>query len=255
MELHGNTLDRIYGWVMEGSDSSDAEEGEQVIIDAVKSFGNYAHYDLGYAVEEINEDGIPELIIGQTTQEGMGNMIYAIYTWKDGKFQCNAKGAEYSDITPGAVNDAKVLYLTPFSEYEPGMKLETEMESVSMEEPAVCAQWIEDAYLEPNGYDVFTADDRAEQRQVVFIAISKVSDFKVLSLNFEDVDETGNVKYAVKELYSQTELIPERPLMVGMSCDSTIPCYGISYVDENGNTRSFAVEVSGMDGAVLLNEF
>ena len=254
--IHGVTLDRIYAWVMEGTEDTHIADGEQVIVDAIKEFEDGAKYDLGYAVTEVNEDGIPELVIGQTTQEGMGNMIYAIYTWKDGNFGCNVEGAEYGFITPGAVNNAEVLYLTPFSEYEPGMKIEAELEAISMEEPSVCAQWIDDVYLEPNGYDVFTADDNAEQRQVVFIAISKVSDFKVLSLSFEGMDENGSmVHFATTELYSQAELKPERPLMVGMSCDSTIPCYGISYVDENGVTRNFAIEVSGMDGSVLLSGF
>lgn len=253
--IHGITLDKIYTWVMDGTEGTHIADGEQVIVDAIKEFGDGAHYDMGYAITEVNEDGIPELVIGQTTQEGMGNMIYAIYTWKDGNFKCNAEGAEYGFITPGAVNNAEVLFLTPFSEYEPGMKVETEMETVSMELPQVAVQWLEDVYLEPNGYDVFTADDNAEQRQVVFIAISKVTDFKVLSLSFEGVDENGNIGYATTELYGQTELKPERPLMVGMSCDSTIPCYGFSYVDENSVTRSFVIEVSGMDGSVLISEF
>lgn len=254
--IHGVTLDRIYAWVMEGTEDTHIADGEQVIVDAIKEFEDGAKYDLGYAVTEVNEDGIPELVIGQTTQEGIGNMIYAIYTWKDGNFGCNVEGAEHGFITPGAVNNAEVLYLTPFSEYEPGMKIEAELEAISMEEPSVCAQWIDDVYLEPNGYDVFTADDNAEQRQVVFIAISKVSDFKVLSLSFEGVSENGSmVQFATTELYGQSVLAPERPLMVGMSCDSTIPCYGISYVDENGVTRNFAIEVSGMDGSVLLSGF
>lgn len=255
LAIHTTTLDRIYSWTMEGTEGAHVGEGEQVIVDAVNSMGEYARYDIGYALTEVNEDGIPDLVIGQTTQDGVGNMIYAIYTWKDGNFQCNAEGAEYTHISPGNINEAKVLYLAPFSNYEPGMKLEADKDTSSMEIVPVCAQWIDDVYLEPNGYDVFIADDRAEQRQVVFIAISKVSDFKVLSLNFEDVDENGNVKYATTELYSQTELKPERQLMVGMSCDSTIPCYGISYVDEKGVVRSFAIEVSGMDGSVLLSEF
>lgn len=110
---------------------------------------------MGYAITDVNEDGIPELVIGQTTQEGIDNMIYAVYTWKDGGFQCNAEAG---------------------------------IEMPSMEEPQVVAQWIDDVYLEPNGYDVFTADDGAAQRQVVFIAVSEVKDFKVLSLSFEGVD-------------------------------------------------------------------
>ena len=35
----------------------------------------------------------------------------------------------------------------------------------------------------------------------------------------------------------------------------SIPGTGISYVDENGVTRRFAVEISGMDGSLILQEF
>lgn len=255
LTIHGITLDKIYSWVMNGTKDAYIAEGEQIIVDTIEKLGEYANYDLGYAIEDVNNDGIPELVIGQPHQEGIGNMIYAVYTWKNGNFQCNAEGAEYGQIVPERVNETQIIYLSPFAYYEPGMKLETEAETPSMEEAPVCAQWIEDVYLEPNGYDVFTADELEYQRQVVFITISKVSDFKILSLNFESVDENGNVKYATEVLYGQNELKPERPLMVGMSCDSTIPCYGISYMDGNGVIRNFAIEVSGMDGAVLLSEF
>lgn len=254
--IHSITLDKIYSWTKEGTEGVVIADGEQVIIDTIKKLGkDNAIYDMGYAIEEVNDDGIPDLIIGQPHQEGIGNMIYAIYTWKDGNFRCNAEGAEYVHVSPGKINEAQVIYCTPFAYYEPGMKLEADTENPSMEEPVVAVQWLEDVYLEPNGYDVFTADSLAEQRQVVFIGVSTVYDFKVLSLNFESVDDNGKVKYDTEVLYGQTELIPERPLMVGMSCDSTISCYGISYVDGNGVTRNFAIEVSGMDGAVLLSEF
>lgn len=253
--IHGSILDRIYTWVMDGTEGTHIADGEQVIVDTINTLGSDANYDLGYAIEEVNDNGIPDLLIGETTQEGKGNMIYAIYTWKDGNFQCNVEGAEYVNILPGCINEAQVIYFTPFAYYEPGSKLEADVEFPSMKEAPVCAQWIEDTYLEPNGYDVFTADDLTEQRQVVFIAIFEVEDFKVLALEYEDVDADGNVKFATETLYSQDELRPQRPLMVGMSCDSTIPCYGISYVDENGVERKFAIEVSGMDGSILLSEF
>ena len=33
-----------------------------------------------------------------------------------------------------------------------------------------------------------------------------------------------------------------------------LPAYGISYADAGGNLRRFAIEVSGYDGSVLLEE-
>lgn len=258
IQIHSIILDKIYSWIVDGTEGIHVAEGEQAIVDAIEELGrDNAIYDMGYLIEELNNDGIPELIIGETTQTGKGNMIYAIYTWKDGNFQCNVENAEYVQVFPGSINEAQELYMTPFAYYDlGGANLEYNTDEVVAEEPPVCVQWIDDVYLEPNGYDVFTADENAEQRQVVFIAISKVSDFRVLSLSFEGVSENGSmVQFATSKLYGQEELKPERPLMVGMSCESSIPCYGISYVDENGVTRRFAIEVSGMDGSVLLSEF
>lgn len=40
-----------------------------------------------------------------------------------------------------------------------------------------------------------------------------------------------------------------------MTFSGDIPNYGISYVDEQGTTRNYALEVSGKDGSILLSEF
>ena len=152
LAIHKSNLDKIYSWVMEGYADAQVAAGEEAIIDAIKGFGEYAHYDLGFAIEDVNEDGIPELLIGQTTQEGIGNMIYAIYTWKDGNFQCNVEGAEYGPVAPGRVNEEKVIYFTPFAHYEPNITLELNADVSTMTEPMVAVQWLEDVYVEPNGY-------------------------------------------------------------------------------------------------------
>ena len=141
-----------------------------------------------------------------------------------------------------------------FADYEPGSKLEADINMPSIEGPAVAVVWLEDVYLEPNGYDVVTADDLPQQRQVVFIAMSEVKDFKILALTVGAVDENG-ITYETEEIHSQTSLTPERPLMVGMSCDSTMSRYGFSYVDANGNTVNWEIHVSGVDGAISMSEF
>ena len=72
-----------------------------------------------------------------------------------------------------------------------------------------------------------------------------ITDFKELSLTFESIEET----------YNHGTLTPETPLLTRMELIGTIPNNGISYVDGSGNTRYFAVEVSGYDGSLLLTEF
>ena len=82
-----------------------------------------------------------------------------------------------------------------------------------------------------------------------------ITDFKELSLTFESIDDDGNIQFAVEETYNHGTLTPETPLVTRMELIGTIPNNGISYVDGSGNTRYFAVEVSGYDGSLLLTEF
>ena len=46
----------------------------------------------------------------------------------------------------------------------------------------------------------------------------------------------------------------DTPVAVQLGFMGTIPNYGISYVDENGDLRRFALVQSGYDGSVLLDE-
>jgi hypothetical protein len=120
--------------------------------------------------------------------------------------------------------------------------------------PQVAARWAEEALSGYSAYDEFIADTTEPQVMILFSAEGTVRDFKVLKLNFEDVDESGRVMFSAIELYTQDRLIPERPLVLGMTFFGSIPHYGISYVDESGTTRNYAVEMSGKDGSLLMVE-
>ena len=80
-------------------------------------------------------------------------------------------------------------------------------------------------------------------------------DLKLLSLFMNDVDEEGNPEYTIDEIYSYGTLESYRPLMVELTFYGDMPSYGVSYTDENGETRYFAVSVSGYDGSLELLEF
>jgi len=61
--------------------------------------------------------------------------------------------------------------------------------------------------------------------------------------------------FDVEELYTLDRLTADRPLVVSTTFYGLIPNNGISYVDETGTTRFFAVDMSGEDGSLYLWEF
>ena len=51
------------------------------------------------------------------------------------------------------------------------------------------------------------------------------------------------------------ELSPDRPLLLNMTFYGMLPYYGVSYVDDSGETISYSINMSGKDGSVILTEF
>lgn len=141
------------------------------------------------------------------------------------------------------------IKLTLFSEYE------TSKEGKNAAEPPLRVQEAEGALSRFSAYDLFTASSSEPRVRVLFSTENSVRDFKVLALSFEDIDEKGKMKFAVKELHSLDRLAPERPLVVEMTFYGSIPNNGVSYVDQKGARRRFTVEQSGEDGALFLREF
>ena len=61
-----------------GQDSD--EPGEMGVLEAARDAGDRAEYEMGYLVEDLSGDGIPELAVGQ-----LGGPINALYTLVDGQ--------------------------------------------------------------------------------------------------------------------------------------------------------------------------
>lgn len=119
------------------------------------------------------------------------------------------------------------------------------------DELQVSVQWAEGDLTD---CEEFIANTSEEKVRVMFTANRSAKDFKLLSLTIEEVNEKGEATYAAEELYSMEELTPMRPLAAEIVFYGDIPNCGISYIDENGVTRNYTVEISGEDGSVLLNE-
>ena len=103
---------------------------------------------------------------------------------------------------------------------------------------------------DPSLVSVAWEDETASQ--VRFSAEKTVRDFKVLGLTFLEGDDSERIAFAAEELCAVDVLTPEEPLVQELLFGGAIPNCGFSYVDEAGTVRAFTVEVSGMDGSLLI---
>ena len=103
---------------------------------------------------------------------------------------------------------------------------------------------------DPSQVSVAWEDEAASQ--VRFSAEKTVRDFKVLGLTFLEGDDCERIAFAAEELCAVDALTPEEPLVQELLFGGAIPNCGFSYVDEAGTVRAFTVEVSGMDGSLLI---
>ena len=87
--------------------------------------------------------------------------------------------------------------------------------------------------------------------QIAFTSNVMVRNFSVLELGYED----GEL-YADRALIAQKQLLPDRPLVVTWPEQGPVPHKGISFVDEDGETRYFTLRIDygevGADMFVLL---
>lgn len=121
-------------------------------------------------------------------------------------------------------------------------------------EQFVSVKWADtDVLSELDRYDVFYISE-GEGTKVLFTPSRSVKDFKLLALTIEDVDENGNIKFASEEVYYRESLDPECPLAAALDFFGDIPNNGFSYVDDNGTIKSYAVNISGEDGSLIITE-
>ena len=109
--------------------------------------------------------------------------------------------------------------------------------------------------------DWVTLYDGPDSCCILFTTDSRVTDFTLLDLFAEDFTETGAVIFSATPVELDGErgslpsvMTPDTPVAVQLIFPGDLPAYGISYVDAGGDLRRFAIEVSGYDGDLLLEE-
>lgn len=113
----------------------------------------------------------------------------------------------------------------------------------------------EDLLAQPDAFYEIITDDSDMQVKVTISTNSSIQQLKVLSLDYEDADDTGIMRFRIsEELYSLDELTSQKPLVIAMSFPGVIPNIGISYTDTDGTEKKYAISMSGEDDTLLLLE-
>ena len=119
-------------------------------------------------------------------------------------------------------------------------------------EPAVQAHWAEDVLVGLSDYHEVSVSTAEPLARVLLSCEYAVKDFKVLGI---EASMSSSLSFSTEELYALDELSPDRPLLLNMTFYGLLPYYGVSYVDDSGETISYSINMSGKDGSVILTEF
>ena len=119
-------------------------------------------------------------------------------------------------------------------------------------EPAVQARWAEDVLVGLSDYHEVSVSTAEPLARVLLSCEYAVKDFKVLGI---EASMSSSLSFFTEELYALDELSPDRPLLLNMTFYGLLPYYGVSYVDDSGETISYSINMSGKDGSVILTEF
>ena len=300
-----------------GQDSD--KPGEMGVLETARAAGDNAVYEMGYLIEDLSGDGIPELAVG-----GLNGMTNALYTLVDGKPELVFEGWYRSSYVYmgdgcfyyyGSISASEsgqgVFYLTKngtglecesflFTGLNSDGDLEVYRNETGSWDPAESEKsdmtaedfWALDAPGDPLPLTPFSGTDGGSANEsgvpvsvqylteagevdcnwvtlydgpdsccILFTTDSRVTDFTLLDLFAEDFTETGAVIFSATPVELDEErdslpsvMTPDTPVAVQLIFPGDLPAYGISYVDAGGNLRRFAIEVSGYDGSVLLEE-
>ena len=102
--------------------------------------------------------------------------------------------------------------------------------------------------------DALTTCNAVDDPQTAFvIAVDRaVSGLQILSLYEASFGDDGQYTFSRDAVYSQDSLTPDAPLVVNTTFYGDTPNIGIRYIDTDGSEKTYAIDVSGMDGSLYL---
>lgn len=220
----------------------------------------------GFGVFQLSEDGTELLCKNFYFTDNKDEETFEIGFYqnkkgewdKDASTELKISDDEFWALSEDMKTQVKSIELTPFSSRATGEKEGTETPGKT-EKPEnngtanVQVQWLEDD--EASDYDVIRISEEEPVSHILFTTDRTVKLFTVLDLSLENVSEDGTATFDAYPASVATDILsPEEPVAVALSFFGTIPNYGFQYEDTDGNTRRFALEISGKDGSLIFRE-
>lgn len=319
---YGKLVEGIYNFVNDGNMDKVPQQGMTGIYELRDRMGYVDALNmLGYTLQDINNDKVPELIFAILDNEKQGKGyygkdIYAVYTFVDGKIKFvdegwarsnikllannmlltrgNSSNTDYvlalKDLLPNGNKRCIDMYFTRSkSNNEPGLDvyrnnvgrddvavsqktnmtaddffdMGTEMagDSVKLELlplkeykqrgfKGLAMQYLEcmgvhelqDVKADLSKYEQVSVPNPFKGADVIFRSTKNLEEFRLLEL------ASG------KSVYSKDLLMADEKLVLHLESLETIPKNGISFKDDAGRERRFAILQSGKDGSIYLQE-
>lgn len=96
----------------------------------------------------------------------------------------------------------------------------------------------------------FRAEESDHLTRIGIYANEPMSDFSISHLEWD-----GSAYRVEKELYSLTPFDTDETILAEVVFYGDMTAYGISFVDRDGISRSYALTVSGKDGALVVTQY
>ncbi len=100
--------------------------------------------------------------------------------------------------------------------------------------------------------DVSVEDE--PQARILFTPSAELTHFQLLSVSLAGFDDNGE-QWEAEPVYTLESLTPESPLLASVTFIGDMPNNGFSYIDAQGERRSWILDMSGEDGSLVIWEF
>lgn len=118
-----------------------------------------------------------------------------------------------------------------------------------MGKPAITAYFADDLVQVDKDWCDYVADDSEYMTRIAFRANEELEYVTFSALEYNDGYETDEEYYWMRRMQEDTFFV------AGVVFYGDMTTYGISFVDASGEERHYAVSISGMNGAVVMNEY